>query len=240
LNFFSLFKRNLIFKVKKKIDIDSYRFSSKTSLDELFKFFKTDKSSEHHNFVRYYNYHLKKFKNKKINFLEIGSATGASASSFVKFFNKSQAFCADVNLTLVKFISPKINYFGIDCSNPKSLKKFQSQVENKYQVKKYDFIIDDGSHILSDQLKSLNFFYNFLKKNGLYIIEDYKFANYFARCKDINHFTIEDLINKVRFNRKIKSNLLSVDLINQIKKSKIYNYKGKTKISDIVFIKKIT
>jgi hypothetical protein len=240
LNFFSLFKRNLIFKVKKKIDIDGHRFSSKTSLDELFKFYKTDKSSVHHNFVKYYNYHLKNIKNKKINFLEIGSATGASASSFVKFFNKSQAFCADVNLSLVKFISSKINYFGIDCSNLKSLKKFQNQVEIKYQVKKYDFIIDDGSHILSDQLKSLNFFYNYLKKNGFYIIEDYKFANYFARCNDVNHFTIEDLINKIKFNRNIKSNILDVNLINQIKKSKIYNYKGKSKISDIVFIKKTT
>ena len=208
MNFFSLFKRNLIFKVKKKIDIDGHRFSSKTSLDELFKFYKTEKSFEQHNFV--------------------------------KFFNKSQAFCADVNLTLVKFISSKINYFGIDCSNLKSLKKFQNQVEIKYQVKKYDFIIDDGSHILSDQLKSLNFFYNYLKKNGFYIIEDYKFANYFARCNDVNHFTIEDLINKIKFNRNIKSNILDVNLINQIKKSKIYNYKGKSKISDIVFIKKTT
>lgn len=141
---------------------------------------------------------------------------------------------------MVKFISSKINYFGIDCSNLKSLKKFQKQVEIKYQVKKYDFIIDDGSHILSDQLKSLNFFYNYLKKNGFYIIEDYKFANYFARCNDVNHFTIEDLINKIKFNRNIKSNILDVNLINEIKKSKIYNYKGKSKISDIVFIKKTT
>jgi len=238
LNFFSLFKRKIIYLLKNKIDIDKDKFGKKTTLDYLFKKYETDKSNESHGFTKYYTNHLNKLINKKINFLEIGSARGGSAAAFAHYFHKSNIFCLDVNLTLVKYKSNKINFFGLDSSNFKMLSKFLKNIEQKFSVKKFDIIIDDGSHILSDQLFSLNYFYKYLKKGGYYIIEDYKFPNYFKRCKDVDEITIDILIEKLKNNKIIKSQILKNDIINKLYKAKIFTYKGRTKISDIVFFQK--
>ena len=238
MNFFSLFKRNIIYLLKNKINIDKDKFGKKTTLDYLFKKYETDKSNASHGFTKYYTNHLNKLKNRRLNFLEIGSARGGSAAAFVHYFDKSNVFCLDVNLTLVKYKSDKINFFGLDSSNSKMLYKFLKNVKEKFSVKKFDVIIDDGSHILSDQLFSINYFFKYLKKGGYYIIEDYKFPNYFKRCKDVDENTIDILIKKLKNNKVIKSQILQNNTINKLYKAKIYAYKGRTKISDIVFFQK--
>ena len=238
MNFFSIFKRNTIYFFKKKINIDNNKFKKKIDLDELFIHYSTDKSSKIHNFGKFYTKHLNKLRDKRINILEIGAAGGASAASFVKYFKKSKVFCIDINLTLVVYKSKKINFFGLDSSNLKMLNKFINKIKQDFLIKKFDIIIDDGSHLLSDQLFSLNYFYKYLVKEGYYIIEDYKFSNYFKRNKDVNELTLDKLIVNLRNNKKIKSKILNADTIDSLYKSKIYSYKGKSKISDIVFFRK--
>tara|TARA_X000000950_G_scaffold197625_1_gene238034 strand:+ start:589 stop:1308 length:720 start_codon:yes stop_codon:yes gene_type:complete len=238
LNFFSLFKRKTIFFFKKKINIDNNKFNKCIKLDDLFIYYKTDKSTKVHGFSKFYTKHLNKFKNKKINILEIGSAKGGSAASFVHYFKKSSVFCIDVNLTLVKYKSKKINFFGLHSSNIRMLNKFLQTVQKKFLIKKFDLIIDDGSHLLSDQLFSLNYFYKNLNKGGFYIIEDYRFPNYFSRCKNVKESTIDVLIKKLKKNKRIKSKILENSTTHDLYKAKIYPYKGNTKISDIVFFNK--
>ena len=239
MNFFSLFKRNIIYLLKNKIDIDKDKFHKKTTLDYLFRKYETDKSNLGHGFTKFYSSHLNKFKNKRINLLEIGSAKGGSAAAFVHYFNKINVFCLDVNLTLVKYKSDKINYFSLDSSNSRKLSNFLKNVKEKFYVKKFDVIIDDGSHILSDQLFSINYFYKYLNKGGYYVIEDYKFPNYFKRCNDVNEYTIDILIKKLKNKKNIKSQILRNETINKLYESKIFSYKGRSKMSDIVFFKKI-
>ncbi|MDC0250502.1 hypothetical protein OAK11_00075 [Candidatus Pelagibacter sp.] len=238
MNFFSLFKRKIIYLLKNKIDIDKDKFGNNISLDYLFKKYETDKSNAIHGFTKYYTNHLNKLKNKRLNFLEIGSAGGGSAAAFVHYFDKSNVFCLDVNLTLVKYKSEKINFFGLDSSNSKMLYRFLKNIEERFFVKKFDVIIDDGSHILSDQLFSINYFYKYLKKGGYYIIEDYKFPNYYKRCNDVDENTIDIIIKKLKSNMIIKSQILQNDTIKKLYKAKIFTYKGRTKISDIVFFQK--
>ena len=55
MNFFSLFKRNIIYLLKNKIDVDKDKFGKKTSLDYLFKKYETDKSNVGHGFTKYYS-----------------------------------------------------------------------------------------------------------------------------------------------------------------------------------------
>ena len=95
MNFFSLFKRKLIYLIKKKenIDVDNINYNN---LDDLFNFYGSDKSnifkknnSKGHGFSKFYIENLKDLK-KKIKILEIGSYAGASAAAFSKYFNKSR------------------------------------------------------------------------------------------------------------------------------------------------------
>ena len=167
MNFFSLLKRKLIFILKDKENIDKHNFKKSTSLESLFLYYKTDKAQKYkdgqgHGFSKYYTKHINKFRTKRIKFLEIGCGEGISAAAFTKYLKKSNAYCLDVNLTNVRIKSKRINYFGLNSSNERLMSNFLS----KYKLKKnsFDFIIDDGSHNLSDQLFSLNFFLNTLKK----------------------------------------------------------------------------
>ena len=238
MNFFSIFKRNTIYFFKKKILIDKDKFKKAVTLDDLFLYYKTDKSKKTHGFSKFYEKHLKKFKTKKLNFLEIGSATGGSAAAFIHYFNKSNVFCLDVDLTSVKYKSNKISFFGLDSSNSGMLAKFLKTIKEKFSVENFDIIIDDGSHILSDQLFSLNYFYKYLKKDGYYVIEDYKFPNYFKRCNDVSDNTIDILIKKLKNNKSIKSQILEKETIKKLYNAKINSYKGRSKVSDIVFFQK--
>ena len=49
---------------------------------------------------------------------------------------------------------------------------------------------------------SINYFYKYLKKDGYYVIEDYKFSNYFKKNNDVNENTIDVLIKKLK-NKKV-------------------------------------
>jgi hypothetical protein len=166
LNFFSLLKRNFLYKFKKKINIDLDNIKN-DSLEDLFLYYGTDKANLKsnrkdigHGFSKFYETHLKIFKNKEIKILEIGSYSGASAASFVKFFPNSEIYCLDVNLLNFKYSSKKINPYGIDSSNNKMMLKFLSKIDFFKSIKNFDIIIDDGSHKQSDQLIALDFFIN--------------------------------------------------------------------------------
>lgn len=118
------------------------------------------------------------------------------------------------------------------------LAKFLKTIKEKFSVENFDIIIDDGSHILSDQLFSINYFYKYLKKDGYYVIEDYKFPNYFKRCNDVKDNTIDILIKKLKNNKSIKSQILEKETIKKLYNAKINSYKGRSKVSDIVFFQK--
>ena len=102
MNFLSLFKRNLIYKFKKKISIDKDSFSKK-DLDQLFFYYGSDKANffqnknkRGHGFSKFYEKQLSILKDKPVNILEIGSYAGASAAAFSKYFYNSKIFCFDI------------------------------------------------------------------------------------------------------------------------------------------------
>ena len=246
MNFLSLFKRNLIYKFKKKIDIDLEKLDH-LSLDDLFLHFGTDKSNSKkneelnaHGYTNFYKKHLDSFKNKQIKILEIGAFSGASAAAFAKYFPNSEIYCIDINISNFKYQSKKIHVFGINSSDNKMVLKFLEKINFYESIKHFDIIIDDGSHKLSDQLNALNFFYKLVAKGGFYIIEDYKFPNYFKHLNDVNDIKIDELIKKVNQRVEFSSSLISINTINDLisTNKKIYEYKGNTDISNISFFEK--
>tara|TARA_B100000902_G_C27264057_1_gene892458 strand:+ start:746 stop:1477 length:732 start_codon:yes stop_codon:yes gene_type:complete len=241
MNFIKLFKRYLFFLLKNKKNIDNQKFKKDISLDYLCSFYGTDKAEKYndglgHGYAKYYIKHLNRLKNKKIKFLEIGCGDGISAAAFTKYFKKSTAYCLDINLTYVKIRSKKINFFGLDSSNLEQMNNFLRK--NNLKKNSFDFIIDDGSHNLSDQLFSLNYFLPYLKKDSFYIIEDYKFPNYFKRHNDIKEFKISEILTKIKLKKFFKSNIIKRITMKELISSKIFKYKGNRSYSDIVFIKK--
>tara|TARA_E500000178_G_scaffold326062_1_gene353949 strand:+ start:76 stop:819 length:744 start_codon:yes stop_codon:yes gene_type:complete len=246
LNFLSLLKRNLIFKFKKKISIDNDNIISE-SLDYLFHEYGSDKANifkfnqqPGHGYSVYYEKKLEVYKNKNLNILEIGSYAGASAAAFTKYLSKSKIYCFDVNISNFKYKSDNINVFGLDINNQKKVVKTLNKIFSEQNFTQFDLIIDDGSHNLSDILMSLKFFFKYVKKQGLYIIEDYKHPNYYKYNRNIDHLLVNQIFESLNNKKFFKSNIFSDDdQIELIKSIKIIEtFKGNLKNSDISFITK--
>ncbi len=246
MNFFSLFKRNLIFKLKKKVSIDNDNVNSE-SLDHLFHQYGSDKANifklnqlPGHGYSIYYEKKLETYKNKNLNILEIGSYAGASAAAFTKYLPKSKVYCFDVNISNFKYKSENINVFGIDINNQKQVLKTLNKIFLAQNFNQFDLIIDDGSHNLSDILISLKFFLKYVKNNGLYIIEDYKYPNYYKYNRNIDHLLVDEIFVNINNKKFFKSNIFNDDdqkeLISSIKM--IETFKGNLDDSDISFITK--
>ena len=246
MNFLSLLKRNLIYKLKKKISIDKNSFPEK-DLDQLFFYYGSDKAdffqnnnTRGHGFAKFYETQLAILKNKPINVLEIGSYAGASAAAFSKYFYNSKIFCFDINISNFKYSSNNINVYGLDIRNEKKVLKILDVIFRENGFEKFDIIIDDGSHYLSDILFSLNLFFKFVNKGGTYVIEDFKHPNYYKYNLDTQDIFVEDLLSKILKKKYFHSGFIKKEsqkyLFNEVKE--IVSYKGNLEDSDICFIQK--
>ena len=244
MNFLSLFKRKILYKFKKKLNIDNDTINT-NNLDELFHYYGSDKADifratkeKGHGFSKFYSNKLNHLKDKDINILEIGSFSGASAAAFKKYFKNSKVYCFDINISNFKYSSKDINVFGLDISNKKKLDKTLQEigVKNEY----FDLIIDDGSHNLSDILFSIKYLFKYVSKKGVYIIEDFKHPNYYKYNRNIDHILIDRLLvnleKKIFFQSNIISRTEQNYFFENIKKIEIF--KGNLKDSDISFIEK--
>ena len=246
MNFFSLFKRNILYKIKKKINIDVDDVNN-DDLDKLFYYYGSDKANifrknknTGHGFSKFYSKQLKHFKDKKIKILEIGSYAGASASAFAKYFPKSTIYCFDINISNFEYYSNRLNVYGLDINNSKELKKILKKINTRTETQFFDIIIDDGSHYLSDILFSFKTFFKFLKKKGIYVIEDFKLPNYYDYNFNVEDILIDKMLENLKNKKYFESNIINSDdqkyLINTIDKINIY--KGNLVDSDICFIEK--
>ena len=246
MNFLSLYKRQLIFFFKKKINIDSDISSKNLSLEKLFIKYGSDKGkiwakkNNGHGYTKFYLKHLKKLRFKKLNILEIGSYAGGSAAAFSKFFPNSKITCLDVNISTFKYASKKINVFGLDATKKKSVEFFFKKMNISFDKEYFDLIIDDGSHKQDDILLVLNLFFKSLRSNGFYIIEDYRLMNFFKHLRVPMEPKIDKLIEYIKKKKNFNSSILKLEFQKELfKKVKlIKSYKGLTKYSNIVFLKK--
>ena len=252
-----LYKKFLFnFKPRKNLDAADLKMDD---LDDLFNYFGSDKGSKvinpyekkskevlGHDFAKFYKQHLEKFRKRRINFLEIGTWKGTSVAAFYFYLKKAKIFCIDKNFKLA-FKGLRINFFNCDTRKPDELSKFINFFRKK-NCDSFDVIIDDGSHLLSDMLKNLKYFFKYLSPGGLYVIEDYNHPKYFNYLNDTGQQ--EPFMDDVLLSLKRKVNFKS-DIIKHEDQTQIFNdienidtYKGDMhnngiNISDIAFIKKI-
>ena len=89
---------------------------------------------------------------------------------------------------------------------------------------------------------SLKFFFKYLDKKGIYVIEDFNAPVYFKELNDgkNNELLIQEILKKIKKKEKFKSKILNNSDQNYLFEniSKVVYLKGKTKISDIAFLSK--
>lgn len=187
-----------------------------------------------HDFSNIYEEIFKNFKDKEINFLEIGVANGHSIASWYKYFSNATINGIDIKKSDKLFYKGKrLNYHSVDCFN-------QKQVDTYLKGnKKFDVIIDDSSHIYEAYFYNIKNFYKNVKNGGIYILEDFRIsdlerkliqkfnqenqATFLQRDK----YTVEQIFNFISKKEKFKHHIFTsndIDFIfNSTKESKIIN-----------------
>lgn len=126
----------------------------------------TDKKMGHHDYTKHYEYWFKSLKNDKIKLLEIGVKKGASVRMWEEYFPLGSIVGIDINKNCLKQRSKRIQIEIGDQGD----EVFLNSVGKKYGP--FDIIIDDGSHRWRHQIDGHKQLFPYLKKGGLYVIED--------------------------------------------------------------------
>jgi len=136
------------------------------SLDEIGKRNGTDKSSTHHDYLNNYQAQIGLVPIPIHKMLEIGIFDGASLRTWHEFMPDTHIVGVDIDQRCEAFEAPNVSVEICDQSDISQLVKLAAKYGS------FDMIIDDGSHIWSHQILTLETLFPILTPGGLYIIED--------------------------------------------------------------------
>jgi SAM-dependent methyltransferase len=111
--------------------------------------------------------HKKSFK----NVIEIGVLGGGSIKLWHDFFENATIYGVDINLNNIRYnfaSNNRVTLIQGDINNDDILNSLPPSV---------DIIIDDGSHLLEDQINTYKKLFPLLRPGGIYIIEDIQNIN---------------------------------------------------------------
>ncbi len=161
-------------KIKNKIlnPVKEVRAKDATDdLDKLGRIYGTDKIGTHY-YTPHYQLHFDRFRDKKVNLLEIGVG------------GYEKPFSGGKSLKMWKKYFPFGNIYSIDIYDKSALQEERIKIFQGSQVDKdflnkvceetgpLDIIIDDGSHLNEHVIESFRILFPKLNEGGIYVIED--------------------------------------------------------------------
>jgi hypothetical protein len=179
-------------------------------------------SVKHVNFFSIYEKEFAEFKNKKINFLEIGVLHGGSLEMWKNFFLKAKIYGADINH---RSLGAKGREGRIDKDNFKIFigdqrsKIFWSKIKKK--IGEIDILIDDGGHTNEQNINTIINALPLMSNKSKIIIED-------THCSYMSSFGNPHKYSTINFCKTI------IDSIN-LESELLYNSQNKNRISNINF-----
>lgn len=120
----------------------------------------------HHYFDIYHN-HFSRFWDQEITFLEIGVFHGGSLQMWKKYFGpKARIFGVDVDPRCQSLSDDQAKVIIGDQADRDFLRRLRRDIGPM------DIVIDDGGHMMSQQIASFEELFPALKEEGVYLIED--------------------------------------------------------------------
>ena len=139
------------------------------SNSETYKIFKKSQkfSIKWTSYFQVYDQIFKKYKNKKITFVEVGVANGGSLFIWKKYFSKkSRIIGIDLNPE-----AKKLRKYGFEIYIGNQTKKeFWNNFYHK--VGKIDILLDDGGHKNLQQVSTVHYSLPHIKNDGIIVVED--------------------------------------------------------------------
>lgn len=134
-------------------------------LDDIADKFGTDKKIRCHGYTRAYDKFFNPLRQTTKNIIEIGIWEGASTKMWQEYFPNATIHAVDITKASVDGLSgiDRIKGYHISACN----KSFWDSLDFKA-----DIIIDDGSHIVEEQVQTLALGWDYVVPGGYYVIED--------------------------------------------------------------------
>lgn len=196
-----------------------------TELCLLGKKYQTNKSSfnldgHRSGYTAFYSLIFSALREKKINFAEIGIDKNASTKMWRNWFTRAKLYQFEYDKSKIseakKDKLKKTYYNFINVASPKII----TNSFKKTKVK-FDIIIDDSTHNFNHQINIIKKVLNFLKPNGLLVIEDIskKFPekNYEIALKEISGKFKKIIFVEIYHSNNFTSNYNNAKLLYLIK-----------------------
>tara|TARA_R110002110_G_scaffold96358_7_gene248304 strand:- start:812 stop:1381 length:570 start_codon:yes stop_codon:yes gene_type:complete len=166
------------------------------TLTEVYKKYSTDSpwgdKGTGHSYIPIYDRYIT--KTDSINFLEIGVCFGHSLAMWGEYLTNSNVYGMD-NTDQISTCLDKKTYPAED-HNYKFLLGDSTTQESTKLIDgiMFDYILDDGSHVLQHQIKTFLLYWPYLKEGGTYFIEDINNIDY---ARGVLKETFEDITKDV-------------------------------------------
>jgi predicted O-methyltransferase YrrM len=135
------------------------------NLGELNKKFNTDKGGKHCYLQKYYQPTFLPLRESTRKLLEIGVYEGASIKLWREFFINSEIYALEI-------LQKRAGMFDGDDKVHLTIGSSMDQKSYQNIPEDLDIVIDDGSHKPEDQYNTFRIAYEYLRKGGVYVIED--------------------------------------------------------------------
>lgn len=122
----------------------------------------TDKGTLH-SYIPFYDLLFSKFKYKSINVLEVGIQFGFSIKLWAEYFPNATIFGYDIIDSVTEVLPNNIK---------KTIKNANQITDHEFHNSPLTIAIDDGSHLINDQLNFVKNIYPQIISGGILIIED--------------------------------------------------------------------
>ena len=137
------------------------------NLKSLAESYSTDKLE--HGYIKIYEKYFESIRDKNLKVLEIGIADGKSLLMWSDYFKNSTIIGIDIHKIDIK--EKKLDRHNIKVhQGSQSDDKFIDEIIKEFG--NFDIIIDDGSHLRKDVIKSFHLLFPHLNNDGLYVVED--------------------------------------------------------------------
>ena len=153
--------------------------------------YSTDKDTTH-SYIESYDRLFEPYKNKRINLLEIGNHNGGSLNLWNDYF--CDATMIGLEIGTRESLSQFDDVDNVTVYQNTSATSFETIRMIEDLGVKFDIIVDDGSHHPNDQIFTCKFWSNFLKEDGVMVIEDIQHIEF---CEAITHSLPEKFTSEV-------------------------------------------
>jgi hypothetical protein len=143
-----------------EIDTAEYEYLNKLAVGH------TDKAV-YHNYMEIYSMYFKEIKEKPLKFLEIGIFRGGSLFVWENYFKHAEIHGLDSTFDYLAYKFDRAICHKANQSNPEELLQVVKDCGGNF-----DIILDDGGHLMTEQIISFTTLFPHLNSGGLYIIED--------------------------------------------------------------------